>query len=173
MKSHDNVGYCDELITVLGRIESLHAELVEAIDRKIDRMRACDVPGMNESTSRERELVGRIGEQEGLRRVLTDRIGRSFGMSPPKARGLTATQLARKLPEPQATRLLACAGRLQELTRTIARRNRVAGRLSGDLLRHLDAVLSAVVATDERQVAYSAGGQSVASVPRRLFETVG
>ncbi len=173
MKPHDHAGYCDELIVMLGRIESLHAELAEVIDRKIERMQACDVPGINECIGRERELVGQVGEQEGLRRALTDRIGRSFGMSPPKARRLTAAQLATRLPEPQAGRLLASAGRLQELARRITRRNRVAGRISGDLLQHLDTVLSAVAAPDERQAAYSAGGRAVASAPKRLFETVG
>lgn len=158
---------------LLGRLQGLHAELAEAIDRKIDRMRACDVAGINECLGREQELVGQVGEKEGLRRVLTDRVGRSFGMSPQKARRLTATQLARKLPSSQGQRLLENAGRLQEFTRRIARRNRVAGRLSSEMLEHLDTVLLAVAAPSERHGAYSSGGRSVVSAPKRLFETVG
>lgn len=163
----------DELVMVLNRLEKLHARLAEAIDGKIDRMRVCDVAGINECMGREHELVGQVGEKEGLRRVLTDRIGRAFGMSPQKARRLTATQLAQKLPAPQAERLLESAGRLQELTRRIARRNRVAGRLSGQMLEHLDTVLSAVTAPSDRHGAYSSGGRSAGSAPRRLFEAVG
>ena len=173
MKKHGDADYCNELIMVLDRIESLHGELAQVIDRKIERMRVCDVAGINECTGDEQRIVEQIVEQESLRRVVTDRIGRAFGMSPQKTRRLTAKQLAGKLPVPQGGRLLASAARLQDLTRGIARRNRLAGRLSGDLLRHLDTVLSAVVTPEGRREAYSAGGSSVASAPKRLFETVG
>jgi len=173
VKEDRDTDYCDELIMVLDRLEKLHGELAEVIDRKIDRMRVCDVPGMNECLGREQDLVAQVGEKEGLRRVLTDRVGRSFGMSPQKARRLTATQMAERLPAPHGRRLRASAGRLQELARRIERRNRVAGRLSTDVLEHLDTVLSAVTAPPDRSSAYSFAGRSVATAPRRLFEAVG
>ncbi len=162
-----------ELITVLNRLMELHTLLAELIEAKIERMGRCDTSGMNECTSREQELVARIGEQESLRRVLTDRIGRSFGMSAAKARRLTASQLAEKLTPPRREMLLDVAGRLQALTTRIARRNRLVGRLSEEMLGHMNSILSAMTAPQAQAGAYSPGGKKLAEAPQRLFETVG
>ena len=163
------------LITVLGRLEGLHGQLAQLIDQKIDRMKRADVEGINACTSREHELVGKIGEQESLRRLLTERLTRAYGMSPRKARtavGGTVTQLAEKLASPQREQLLDVAGRLSGLANRIARRNRVAGMLGTEMLRHLSGVLCSA-AGGGRDVAYSPRGCAEGGAARRLFETVG
>ncbi|MCP4247621.1 MAG: flagellar protein FlgN [bacterium] len=173
MKPVESRDYSRDLIRVLTELETLHQSLAELIDRKIDRMRSGDVTEINACTAREQELVGRIGEQEGLRRVLTDRIARSFGMSPQKARRMTASQLAERMAQPWASELLAVAERLQRLTTRIENRNRMAGRLSGAILEHMDAVLSAMTAPRPATGAYGRQGVRLSAGPTRLFETVG
>ena len=173
MKPVESRDFSRDLIRVLSGLEALHQGLAELIDQKIDRMRAGNVAEINACTTREQELVGRIGEQEGLRRVLTDRIARSFGMSPQKARRMTASQLAERMAQPWASELLALAGRLQRLTARIENRNRMAGRLSGAILEHMDVVLSAMTAPGPASGAYGRRGACLPAGPTRLFETVG
>ncbi|MHC4234899.1 MAG: flagellar export chaperone FlgN [Planctomycetota bacterium] len=165
--------YSRDLIVVLANLERLHAQLAELIDVKIERMRRCDVAGMNECVSGEQELVGKIGEQEGLRRMLTDRMGRGYGMSPQKARRLTACQLAEVIPPPQRDELRDLATRLEALMTRIVRRNRIASQLSGGILAHMDAILSAMISPQVQAGAYSKRGSAVDATPQRLFETVG
>jgi len=165
--------YGRELIIVLGRLMDLHTLLAELVESKIERMRRCDVTGLSECVRDEQELAGKIGETEGLRRALTDRIGRSYGMSSPKARKLTATQLAERFPPPQRDELLDLARRLQELAMRITRRNQVAARISGAMLTHLDTVLSAMTVGGAEPGAYSQRGRRLEAEPKRLFETVG
>ena len=173
MKAEGDKDYGGELVEMLTRLEELHTELAVVIERKIECMRQCDVAGMNECTANERELVGKIGEREGRRRVLTDRLARACGLSARKARRLSAAQLAERLPAGQRSDLLAVTGRLRSLTTGIARRNQVAGRLGGNMLRHMDGILSAMTAPRERSGAYSSAGRTVGATPRQLFETVG
>ena len=173
MKAGDDREFSGELVATLTRLEELHTELATVIDRKIDCMRECDVAGMNECTASERELVGKIGEGEGQRRTLTDRLARSWGLPPQKVRRMAADQLAGQLPPPQRADLLTATSRLRSLTTRIARRNRVAGTLGTRMLQHMDAILSAMTAPQERSGAYSSAGRTVGTAGRQLFETVG
>lgn len=173
MKAEGDKDHSGELVEMLTRLEELHTELAAVIERKIKCMRECDVAGMSECTANERELVGKIGEGEGSRRLLTDRLARACGLSAQKARRLTAAQLAERLPAAQGSDLLAAAGRLRSLTTRIVRRNHVAGRFGGNMLRHMDVILSAMTAPRERSGAYSSAGRTVGATPRQLFETVG
>ncbi len=161
------------LVMTLTRLEELHGELAVQVDRKIERMREADTEGINECVACEQDLMRRIGEQEGLRRLLTDRLGRSYGMSPQKARRLTVAELAERLSPPHRANLIAVAQRLKKLATRVERRNRVAGALGATMVKHLGCVLSTLTASPPRAGAYSPGGGKVGAAPQRLFETVG
>ena len=173
MRLNEGTDYMGQLVEVLGRLEGLHGDLAAVVDRKIECMRECDVAGMNECTASERELVGRIGEAEGRRRLLAERLAKSLGLSARQARRMSAAELAEKLPPAPGEQFLAITDRLRSLTARIARRNHVAGSLGGRMLKHMDAVLSAMTAPKETAGAYSPAGKSVATTPRQLFEAVG
>lgn len=172
--NHEAVRELGQALTqaLLG-LERLHGELVEVIDDKIEHMRRANVAGMNECVDRERRLVRTIGQQEGQRRVAVERLGRAFGMASRKARTLTASQLAQRLPEDSGRQLLSVAGRLKTLTDRATRRNHVAGSLGRGMLAHMDGIVSAMTAPKRQGEAYSDRGRSVAHSPQRLFETVG
>jgi hypothetical protein len=173
VKAGDERNCGSELVDTLCRLEGLHTDLAAVIDRKIECMRECDVAGMNECTASERELIGRIGEGEAHRRMLTDRLARACSLPLQKARGMNADQWAERLPPPDRANLLAVAGRLRSLTTRIARRNHVAGTLGARMLQHMDDVLSAMTAPTTGSGAYSSGGRTVGVASRQLFETVG
>lgn len=161
------------LIDALLGLETLHQDLVEVIDAKIEHMRQANVVGMNTCVAQERDLVRRIGEQEGRRRVTVERLGRAFGMASSQAKRLTATQLAQRMPEDRGDLLMSVASRLKVLTDKATRRNHVAGALGRGVLNHMDGILSSMTTAQQSAGAYSAGGRSVAQSPQRLFETVG
>jgi hypothetical protein len=165
--------YGRELLDALTSLETSHERLAGVVDRKIECMRNCDVAGMNQCTTDEQELVRRIAEHEGRRRGLTDRLVRSYGMAPAKGRRMTAAQLADKLPPQARSDMQAVTERLRSLTTRAARRNRVAGMIGGDMLRHMGAILSAMTGGQQQYGAYTPTGRTVGADPQRLFEAVG
>ncbi len=173
MKPEQSIDAAGELVQALVGLEGLHTELAGVIDRKIDCMKQCDLPGMNATAAREHELVGQIGEAEGRRRMLTDRLARTLGLPPLQARRMTVDQVAAKLAEDRRADLRATAARLRSLTTHIARRNHVAGTLGSRVLRHLDAVFAAMTTPRERAGVYSSVGRKETGAQQQLFEAVG
>jgi len=155
--------------------------MADLVEEKIERMRRGDVAGLSDYAIREEALIAQISEREGLRRVVTDRIARRYGMSTQKARTLTAAYVAPRLASPWGEEVLCTAGRLRELAGRIGRRNRVASQLSGAILRHMDAVFAAMTSPRRRGDSLAsyrpsgATGSSGASTPaaRRIFEAIG
>ncbi len=173
MKVKDETDYAGELVATLIRLEELHTELEAVIEKKISCMKTCDVPGMNECTAGERELVGQINNAEGHRLLLTDRVARSCGLSVQKVRRMNADELAKQVQPAKRADLLTVSNRLRSLTTRIARRNHVAGTLSTRMLGHMDSVLTAMTAPKEGSGAYTPAGRTAGSASRQLFETVG
>lgn len=162
-----------ELLTNMRQLVDRHERLAELIEAKIRSMRSCDTAGMNALAAEERALVRGIGELESRRRVLTDRIVRSYGISSARGRRLTVQQLSEKLSAEHRPGVLQAAERLRELTSRIARRNRLAGEIGRHMLKHMDRMLTAMTAARHSGCAYSPAGRAGGSAPQRLFETVG
>jgi len=170
-----------ELCMVLSRLEKLHGDIAYVVEEKIARMRRGDVTGLLDCAIREEALIGQISQGEGLRRVVTDRIARRYGMSPQKARALTAAQVAPWLAPPWGEEVLSTSGRLREVTSRVGWRNRVALQLSGAILRHMDAVFTAITSPQGRGDSLGSyprngvTGSSGATTPaaRKIFEAIG
>lgn len=163
----------EALLALMQRLERLHQELRKALDLKIENMRAARLSDLHACIRREQELTAKIGEQEGLRRQLMVQIGRGFGLSPETARRLSAQRLAERLAEPFRSRFHAVALQLKNAVESVRKVNDLIGRVSTQVLKHLDDVFTAITAPEPGRTGYTPKGQAVPGTGRELFEAIG
>ena len=162
-----------DLLSLLGDIETLHGELLGSINGKVEAMRKNDHAVMRELGKREHSLVATIHEREGLRRQLMDVIGKEAGWPARTARGLSTSQLASRLSEPQRSQLIDAGNRLRQVVSRVARTNRVAGQIAGRILNHLQWVFASVKPRGENPVGYTGSGGLMDTSTTLVFDTVG
>ena len=81
----------EHLVTMLDELAGAHEQLLGAVEEKIEAMRSADTDRIRQTIEREQILVESIDEREGLRRQLTERIVRPYGVGTVAARRLSAT----------------------------------------------------------------------------------
>ena len=161
------------LVRLLDEIAELHTRLLAAIELKIDAMKTADTEQIRQTMLGEKEIVEQINEREGLRKQLTVNLGRSFGVSPERARSMSAMQFAERFAGKEASRIENAVKKMRELTSQIASRNHVAQLVSQNILRHMRVVFASMTAPSTGGVAYSADGQANVSANERIFDLVG
>lgn len=163
----------NELLELLNALEGLHRQLSAHARAKIVAMKTNDLPAVHELTEKERQLVARITERDGLRRQLMDAIGKEAGWPPHEGRTLSASQLALRCAGPQRSALLDIAAKLRERFASVARTTRIAGAIASGILEHLNEVFSAVRRNESCWVGYSGKGAAVAGLRASAFEAIG
>lgn len=161
------------LAQVLDQLSALHGSMTEVISQKIEQMRRADMEGMRDSAAKEQDLLERITERDGLRRQVTDRLGKSLGMSAGRARAMTARQLAEKIGPPVGDQILGAAQTLRATMNKLALTNRTAGAISGKIVEHLHGVFAAMSEAPGDGAEYERGGRVGMTNGRQLFEAVG
>ncbi|GJM24655.1 MAG: hypothetical protein DHS20C16_10700 [Phycisphaerae bacterium] len=161
------------LVRLMDELADLHVRLLAAIEVKIEAMKTADTERIRQAMLGEKEIVEQINEREGLRKQLTVNLGRSYGLSPQRARNMTAMQLAERFAGIEAPKIERAVKKMRELTSQIARRNHVAQLVSQNILRHMRIVFSSMTAPSSGGVAYSADGQANVSANERIFDLVG
>lgn len=163
----------DDLLTVMQRLESLHQELREALQQKLEHMRRADQTGIQACLDREQVLVRSIIEQEGLRKQIMEQVGRGYGLGAKTARTMPARRLAERVTEPSRSRLNELADRLKSVVQDVKRINGLVTRVSQEVLGHLTEVFTTLTGSATPASGYSRAGRTVEGRPRELFETVG
>ncbi len=161
------------LLRLMTRLGTLHDELGEAMSAKLDAMRAAKIDHMRECNKKETSIIGRIAEQEGLRRRLMEEVGRGFGMSAPVARTLSARALADRLAEPNRARLQEVSSKLCTSIEGVRRINDLVGGISKQTLHHLTEVFNAAIAGNEPAGVYTNTGATESAGRLELFEAIG
>jgi hypothetical protein len=162
-----------DLIRLLGQLQQLHEDLATIVKEKVEAMRRADMPTLQKQGERERRLVQRIQQREGLRHQLMDAIGEQLGLPPRAARALTVSQLVGKLPSAQRKGIPEAADHLRTAVSKVARANRVAGMVARELVDHLRRVFAAVRPKSDGDGGYTGHGAATARCENRIFEAVG
>jgi hypothetical protein len=161
------------LVQLLEELCAGHGDLLNLIERKSDSMKRADIETMSRLVDREQELVKFINERNGLRRQLMEAIGSQIGVSPRKARLMTASQLAARLPEAEGRCIRGAAEKLGNAMARVSKANRMAAVISRGILAHLKAVFAAVATPENRKAGYTDAGGAVSANDPLLFEAVG
>ena len=163
----------ETLVNLLNEIADTHEELLVAIQKKIDAMRTANESKIKAAVERERLLVLKIEEREGLRRQLTENIARGYGIGQTTARRLSAAQLASRIGGVGAGAIDNVAGRLKTLTGQISQCNHKAQVISQNILRHMRYVFSAMTLAEGNTNGYSRMGSVLGGTENRIFDAIG
>lgn len=163
----------DDLLMLLERLDRLHGELGDVLREKLQTMRRSDLDGIHACVHREQNLARRIDEQNGLRKQLTVKIGRAFGIAPETARAMTASGLAARVTDPYGERILDAAQRLKRTVVQVERTNRMVHQVSSRVLSHLHQVFSSIAEETEPADGYTPTGGTQTGQRRELFEAIG
>jgi len=163
----------EALIRVLTELKRLHEELALVVQNKLDAMRRADTQAIGSAVAREEFLIGRIRDQESLRRRLLDGIARDPDRSTASAQPLTAAELAARLHEPYRSRLLGLAAGLRACVRQTEEANRVAAIISAEMIRHFRQIYQVMAAAGSSPGVYARNGRPQAGGGASVFEAVG
>lgn len=162
-----------ELTVLLTEMRQLHEGLLSAIQRKMAAIRSADEQGMHASSRRERELADRIREQEGLRRVLMERVGALLGVGPADARKMSMRALAERVEEPARSRLLVLGNELRGLASEVLRLNRIVALVSREMINHFRNVYGTITRGGVDREVYGRTGRTRETATPALIDTTG
>jgi len=163
----------EDLLIVMERLVGLYEHLRVALNEKLVHMRRSDHAAIQSSVKNEERLVVTINQQEGLRKQVMERVGRTFGLSASAAREMNARELSKRVAEPYRSRIDAVADRLRHIVEEVTTLNGFIARVSAEVLNHLREVFSAMIVTTQPPRGYSRTGHTVDVQPKELFEAVG
>ena len=162
-----------DLLSLLDGLCALNRDLERAIVEKIEAMRRADMPAMEAAVGREKSIVERLHEREGLRKQLMDAMGMELGLRRGEGRRLTVSKLAEKLPDSSRLALWQTATALRRAVAGSAQANRVAASAVRTLLHHMQSVFAAIRPVGSAPLNYTQRGQMAPRGGTVIMETVG
>lgn len=166
-------GRLRDLLRLLEDLHALHGELLETVNSKVAALRGADREALAAIVEREGGLIERVQERESCRRLLMDQIGRELGMSGPQARKLTASQLAVRLDQAGAAKLMLAAQSLRGVAVQLSKANRMAGAISREMVKHFERIFESVRQTGCSALGYAHNGNLVSALEHKLVDAVG
>jgi len=167
---HSRIG---DLVHLLVQMRDLYGDMQEILEAKLEAMKRADSDRLNDLAARERRLVERIRERDGLRRQLVALVCQEVGIGAGSERAVTLTELASRIQEPRRGHLLSLSQSLRDVVMKVGETNRIIGTVSDVMLKHFGKVYEAMTSCPEDPGVYSAKGVSSRNGGRILFSTVG
>lgn len=161
------------LVQLLGQMVELEGELGVLMREKLEAIKRADSDLMQSITARETQVAARLGEREGLRRQISERIVAGLGLDPATQQGIKLTELAEYLPEPRRSQLLVAAAGLRERLGEIERMRVTTTLITQEMLKHMREVFSVMTAGHGAVDGYSRTGQRQRAGSTNVFEAVG
>lgn len=162
-----------QLVTLLEEIQRLYVELADVLERKLTAVRRADTAGMTASSRRERFLVDRIRERDGLRRQLMVLVGQAWDMNAKAAEKMSVREVAAKSEKALADRLTALADAIRAAMERVAHANRIIDVVGKSMSQHFRSVYEAMTSGLRERDVYSRTGRPTGDVALRVFEMTG
>lgn len=132
----------DRLASLLSQLLAQHTQLLAALERKRDAMRAGDTDAMSALCRLESESIGRITEMEKQRLELVGAM--TLRLNPDAAEPMKLRDLAEAMPEPARGRLLVARQQLVEKMEQVRHQTSVARRAAESLLKHMTGLVQTI-----------------------------
>ncbi len=157
-----------ELELVLQQLVAEHRKLLALVDQQQAAMRRVDLAAMDLAVSGQEACRRRVAALEARRRGIVLLLTRGLKIEQP----VTLTSLAALYPQRREA-LLKLRDELKDVATTISSRTKVAGKLAGAVLGHLNTVVRLLAGAVERAGVYTKDG--VPRIPQRIgiMEAVG
>ncbi|NLX14138.1 MAG: hypothetical protein GXY44_10870 [Phycisphaerales bacterium] len=162
-----------ELARLMGDLLSLHGELAMHLRNKLSGARQADSAKIQSINAREKLLVERLTEREGLRRQLCRHIAGQLGWSEERQEKIKLDELAAGLPEPHRSQLLTVAVGLRKTVREIERMRVTMTLVTQVMLEHLGHVLAVMTTGVPSGEGYLRNGRRQGTNSSCVFEAVG
>jgi hypothetical protein len=157
-----------ELESALQQLVAEHRKLLGFVEAQHAAMRAMDLPALDAAVTGQEACRLRIGMLDTKRRGIVQLLTRGAKIDGP----VTVTKLAALYPQ-RRDALLKLGADLKDVATTISTRTKVAGKVAGAVLGHLNTVVRLLAGAVERAGVYTRSG--VPHVSRRIgvMEAVG
>lgn len=162
-----------QLVTLLEEIQRSYAELGDVLDRKLTAVRRADTAGMAATTRRERFLVDRIGERDGMRRQVMVLLGQAWGIDGSAAEKMSVREVASRTTPALSDRLLALADATRAAMERVSHANRIIDVVGKSMAQHFRSVYDAMTTGLKQRDVYSRSGRPDNTVAVRVFEMTG
>ena len=157
-----------ELESALQQLVAEHRKLLGLVDAQYAAMRAMDLAALAAAAAGQEACRLRIAALENRRRGVVQVLSRGVKVDGP----LTVAKLAALFPQ-RRDALLQTRDELKAVAATIATRTKIAGKVAGAVLGHLNTVVRLLAGAVERAGVYTKDG--IPQVSRRIgvMEAVG
>ena len=157
-----------ELEAALQLLITEHRKLLGSMDAQQAAMRVMDLSAMDAAQNAQEASRLRIATLETKRRTIVSLLTRGVKVEGP----VTLTKLAALYPQ-RRDALLKLRDELKDVATTIASRSKVAGKLAGAVLGHLNTVVRLLAGAVERAGVYTKDGIPRVSGRIGIMEAVG
>jgi len=144
-----------EMILLLESLLAAYTRLLAIADRRREAMGAFDTRMLNGLLEQEREEIQRCQNLEQARRTLVEKFKRELGRNIEP----TTSQIARRCPEPQKSRVLVLSAQLRETMEKLARSNSINHRASQVVAGAIARVMKAVTGLTQQAGLYMRNGR--------------
>lgn len=173
MRQPDLPRLARELARLMGELADLHGELAMHLRNKLAGARQADSAKIQSITAREKLLVERLSEREGLRRRLCRHIAGKLGWPEERREKIKLDELASELAEPYRSQLLTAAVGLRKTVEEIERLRVTMTLVTQVMLEHLDHVLAVMTTGVPSGEGYMCNGRRQGATSSCVFEAVG
>jgi hypothetical protein len=157
-----------ELEALLQQLVAEHRKLLRHVDAHQAAMRAMDLKSMDAAAGQQEAARLRIATTENKRRALALVLARQAGLQGDP----TLARLADAYPQRRAE-LLALRDELKSVILEVSGRTRVAGKLAGAVLGHLNTVVRVIAGAVEQAGVYTRQGVPKVSARIGVVDAVG
>jgi hypothetical protein len=157
-----------ELETTLQQLITEHRKLLGFMDAQQSAMRSLDLSGMDVAVNAQEACRLRIVALETRRRAIVQLLTRGVKLDSP----MTLTKLAALYPQ-RAAVLIKLRDELKDVATAISARTKIAGKLAGAVLGHLNTVVRLLAGVVERAGVYTKDGVPRVAERIGIMEAVG
>jgi hypothetical protein len=155
-----------ELVKLLGDLLMGQEKLLKLALARRDAMRTFDIARLEVLTVQERQAMAEMAELDRRRRSLVSQFRNAL----PRGVEPTVTEISRRTPEPNKTRLLALAGQIREAAEQVERNTRINATVSETVVKGLAKVLKVVTGLAQHAGLYMRNGRKAALHGIHLLE---
>jgi hypothetical protein len=160
----------EHYLAALTALSELLAGLTAVAERKLAALRAADAGALHACAADENVLLRQMMENQQQRTELQARLAQEQRLEPAGLNCLS--EIARLLPEPQASAVRARALGLRVAAERLRDRNRLAGEVARHLQGHIRAIFAGLAEALQESCGYGPDGQTEASAARSVVDAI-
>ncbi len=159
------------LLACLADLQGLVTHLLDLANQKLAAMRRADAAALQHIAAREAGLIDQVQRHKQVRHAVLARLAQ--GLRAPELPAAGLEKIAARLPEPQASSIVARTRGLREIALALEQKNRLAAEVAHRLQSHVRGLFSQLAQAGQESVVYGPRGQHEQTRTRVWVDAVG